>query len=175
MDIIETIKEQPMGDDDIRYYFGNNIEIIKYNDLVNFKSIDDLLDKKKDITVILIEFGFNNGHWCGLLRYDNNIEWFDSYGKPPLHWVVNNSYPQNPKILEQLLSNTKKKVIYNKIEYQNLQDETLATCGRFLTLRFICLNKYNLNCDGFYTLMKYIKDDTNLSYDDIVSNIITKF
>ena len=173
MNTIEIIKKQPMDDGDIQYYLPD-IEIIKYNDLEQFHSIDELLDKPIDYVILLIEFKENEGHWVCLLKYNGCIEYFDSYGKPVNYWLHTSDIYQNPKTLENLL-NTHKNVIYNKIEYQDLQNENLATCGRHILNRIEMLKNYNLDCDKYYTLMKYIKDKTNLTYDDIVSNIIQKF
>ena len=53
---------------------------IEYKDLKNYTSIDELLPNDKDFAVLLYESQPNSGHWTALLKYDNDIELFDSYG-----------------------------------------------------------------------------------------------
>ena len=70
---------------------GRQCRIIKYSELSKYSDLDQLLSKDKDYVVILIENSPNEGHWCGLLRYTNMYERFDSYGFPvdaDLKWAT---------------------------------------------------------------------------------------
>ena len=69
-----------MSDDDIEEQLPN-VQIIKYNQLDNYHSIDNLLSNQ-NMTVILVETQINSGHWMCVLKYNNIVEVFDSYGLP---------------------------------------------------------------------------------------------
>ena len=59
----EKIKEF-ITDDNLILYFGKNFRqhIIKYGDLDNYDSVQQLLPKDKSFIIILIEFQKNIGH-----------------------------------------------------------------------------------------------------------------
>ena len=77
----KTIKKS-ISDLDIERYFSRSVQkdIIKYSDLKNYSSIDQLLPKNKSFKFMLLESKHNSGHWLGLLRYNKTIEFFNSYG-----------------------------------------------------------------------------------------------
>ena len=177
MDNIQIIKRQPMDDGDLKFY-DKDIEIITYNDLTNFNSIEELLDKPLDYTIILIEFKPNEGHWIGLLKYGKTIEFFDSYGKNPTYWLGKSALNLNPKILKKLLDKALEEgynVVYNKIQYQLLKDQSVATCGRHLLNRIKMLKEFGLNSDDYYKVMYHLKKMLGISYDELVSSIVSKF
>ena len=53
--------------DDIKKYLPD-IKIIEYNDLVEYKNIDELLPKDRDSVIMLIETDDNCGHWTSLSK-----------------------------------------------------------------------------------------------------------
>ena len=57
--------------------------ILKYSEIGNYKSIQQLLPRNKSWKIILIEDEYNSGHCTLLLRYNNTLEWFNSYGTFP--------------------------------------------------------------------------------------------
>ena len=125
-DISELISDQ-----DITDYFGANFNksIVKYSDLDDYQSIDDLLPDKMDFIILLVENQMNSGHWTCLLKYNNIIEFFNSYGDKPgveLSFVgksKNDELEQYEPYLNKLLDKALLKgyqVIYNK---SKLQDE----------------------------------------------------
>jgi hypothetical protein len=186
---MKNILYEPMDDGDIKYYLPT-LNIIKYNQLVNYSNIDELLVKPKDYCLILYEWTSNVGHWIALLKYKNIIEYFDPYGKPINHWIKKDKpLGQNPSDLMNLLTppapgsasgrarvgpNSKYTTIYNKVEYQNLKNESLATCGAHCLSRMKCLEYFDLNCDDYYYLLNYIKNTEGLSYDKIVVSLFNK-
>jgi hypothetical protein len=95
---------------------------------------------------------FNNGHWVGLVRRGNEIDFFDSYGYNVDYQekFVTNDYlkyetGQNYKYLKFLLDNSQYKINYNKYK---LQGKHTMTCGRFVTLRL--LNRHLDNKEFIY-------------------------
>ena len=60
----EQIEAEPMGDDDIKRYFPN-ADIIVYNDLSKYNTIEDLLPHDKSFCFMLIESSPNTVHSYG--------------------------------------------------------------------------------------------------------------
>ena len=79
---ITEIEHKSLSDTDIKKVLGRGCRILKYSQLSKHSDLDQLLSKDKDYVAILIENSPNEGHWCGLPRYNNMYEWFDSYGFP---------------------------------------------------------------------------------------------
>ena len=79
-----------LSDDDIRKILGGRCKILKYSGLAGHSDLDELVTGLLDYAIVLHEEQENNGHWIGLLRYNNIIEFFDPYGLIPdkeLSWV----------------------------------------------------------------------------------------
>ena len=71
----------PMTNFDLEKYLEiDPSDIIKYSELSNYKSIQELLPEKDSFKVLLIEDKQNSGHFVGLFRFDKTIEYFNSYG-----------------------------------------------------------------------------------------------
>lgn len=174
----EEIIEDPLGDDDIRFYLPN-AKIMKYSELENYKDINDLLPKNKDFAVILYEDSPNKGHWTAVLKYEPYLEFFDSYGGYPdtqLGWVpcpIRKVLKQTKPLLTDLFNKSDYQIIYNPIKYQK-DNNDINTCGRHCVFRIINLLKGGNSLSDYYNLMKQLKNETGESYDEIVANIITK-
>jgi hypothetical protein len=165
---------EPMDDGDIKYYMPH-LKIIKYNDLENYSNINKLLSKDKDYCLLLYEWEPNSGHWVSLLKYDGFIEYFDPYGQPINYWIKKEDIlNQNPAILDKLLKTSNKQIVYNKIEFQDMENQDLATCGAHCVFRMKMLEKFDLNLKNYYLLLKTISETENITYDEIVVDIINK-
>jgi hypothetical protein len=171
----EEVKEDALGDNIIRKYLPN-ARIIKYSELKNFNNIEDLLPNEQSYCILLYESQPNSGHWTAIMRIDDNIEYFDSYGnKPdlPLTWSknINASLGQSIPYLSQLLNKTNRNVFYNDFQYQK-ENRDIATCGRHCIFRILCLTKNYYNLKQYCNFIKGLKYKSNESYDDIVSYMI---
>jgi hypothetical protein len=175
---LEEIIEDPLGDNDIRQYLPN-AKILKYSELSNYKTIDDLMPDNTDFSVILYEDSPNKGHWVCVLKYKPYIEFFDSFGGSPdsqLGWVsckVRRMLDQSKTYLTDLFNKSPYDIIYNPIKYQATNDD-INTCGRHCVFRILNLMKQNRDLAQYYELMKKLKEETNETYDEIVANIINK-
>ena len=70
-DIHETMYRN-ISDLDLKRYFpetGNpNDNVIKYNELSEINSLNEILPNNKSFKIVLIEDSYNKGHWCAILR-----------------------------------------------------------------------------------------------------------
>ena len=66
----ERIKT-PMSAADLERYFGTGIEseVMTYSQLVNYRTIDELLPNPIDFRIILVEQMRNKGHWVLILKH----------------------------------------------------------------------------------------------------------
>jgi hypothetical protein len=161
------------SDADLNRYFGAG-KVVKYSDLANYKTINDLLPEKTDFRIILIESKINSGHWVAVLKYKNIIEFFNSYGSAPeydfkfIPAAVKNFLGQGGRLLSSLLhtNNKDQKLYYNKKRLQ-ANDEGVNTCGRWVTARILSmLTGYEL--DDFIKKCEDKKEETGKPYDILV-------
>ena len=153
MDKLKQRMKIPLTDGDIRRILGKDTKIIKYGDLDEYDSIDDLLGDANHV-VILIETEINSGHWVALLRYPNSnfVEWFDSYNLYPddeLNYVnlkMRKTLDELKPELSYLLDECPYTVIYNNTDLQEWAPQ-VNTCGRHVCLRIL---------NGHKTLPQYI-------------------
>jgi hypothetical protein len=173
----EEIIEEPMGDDDIKHYFPN-AKIITYSQLNDMNNIEELLPNDKTFSFMLIEDSPNRGHWVGLSRYGDIVEFFDSYGGKPDSQLKWNSKEKNVKLgqgkhsLSRLLDNFNGKVVYNPVKYQEDASD-VNTCGRHCTFRILNM-KDGKNLEEYYKYMNRLKNNTGKNYDEIVANFVQK-
>jgi hypothetical protein len=155
-------------------HYKNNV--IKYSDLADYSSIEELLPGDRTYKIILIEDNYNSGHWTAVLRYDDTIEWFDSYGLPPdgelkfINAVKKKLLGEDKKLLGNLLSKVKdKKVVYNNSRLQKLCNKS-ATCGRWCILRIIMMKNFLYNLKDFQNFIKKWKKEIGFhSSDELVA------
>jgi hypothetical protein len=165
----------PMSDLDIKHYIDK--PTVKYSELSRYNTIEELLPNDKDCFIMLVEHTLNNGHWVCLLRYNDIIEFFDSYGKPPSYSLKYTTKTENKKLgqdknyLDFLLNGTKKKVIYNNIDYQKGKMD-INSCGAHCVFRCLQMLNNNLNLVNYNKLMQKTKKETGLDFDKIVSAFI---
>jgi predicted SprT family Zn-dependent metalloprotease len=81
MNTIEKRIETPMSNEDLEKYLAIKPEdIIKYSELSNYKTIQQLLPKDNDFRIILIEEKKNFGHFVSVQRQGKVITYYNSYG-----------------------------------------------------------------------------------------------
>ena len=173
---LNDVKFKSISDALIKTYLPD-AEILLYNDLKNYKTIEELLPKDKSFVIILYDNGETSygvrGHWTALTRLNNEISYFDSYGKPPDYaidnWFKNNKY-QQMKYLSNLFDKTPMDVYYNGIQYQG-NNTDISTCGRYVIF-YIKNMQQGKDLNKFYILMKNLKNKSNLTFDKLVSYMI---
>jgi hypothetical protein len=134
----------PLSNRQISEFLNNDVTIIIYRNLKNYKNINQLFSKSNNV-VLLYETSPNVGHWITIINHDDHVEFFDSYGfKPDLEKkMINTKYLQNSGQINnyviKLLQDTHKKVIYNEKPLQQRKDN-ISTCGRHCITRIILKN-----------------------------------
>jgi hypothetical protein len=175
-EIIERIGTN-ITDGDIRRYFGDGVEskILKYSELADYNTIDELLPKERDFRIILIEDSENTGHWCCILKYEKTIEWFNPYGGMPdrqknlLGKMRNMLLGQDEDYLTDLMTKSKGyKLIYNKKRLQKLKTG-INTCGRWIILRVICMKDLMMDLKEFLKMVKDTQAKSGLPRDALVA------
>jgi hypothetical protein len=166
---------------DLQEKIHHPIRILQYPELVNYDDIQKLLPNDFCILILLIETSQNAGQWVCLIRKNNIITFFDSYGlkyDTELRFVSNSVRQQlhESPFLTGLLNHAKKqgfKIEYNKIQLQQFSSN-VSTCGKFVIS--IC----NAFVDGI-SLQEYLKlllekhRESNLSYDKLVNQMYQLF
>ena len=182
---MENLKKKlsySFSDSDIKKYLGESCKIIKYGDLDNYSSLEELLPNDTDFVVILLETKKNTGHWTALLRYNNIFEWFDSYGLGPdkeltfIPDIMRRMFDEVEHELTKMLNDTPLPVIYNDKDLQSHKD-FVCTCGRWVCLRILKLLRDNYNLKQFLDYLKMYKTEHKLkgplAYDIIAVSEIS--
>ena len=169
------------SDSQLRELFGAGFskDIIKYSDIEKYKTIDQLLPKKKDFKIILLESSYNSGHWVALLKYGDTIEFFNSYGLKVGSQLdmnsalVNRQLDQDVKYLNILLNKAMKKynIIYNKRRFQKV-DPNIATCGKWVSLRGVLFKKANMDLYDFISFIDEATKKFKLTGDELVTLLV---
>ena len=169
---MKQIKFISMDDGDIKHYLPD-ARLMMYKELKGIDDIEILLTTHKSYFIILYPVqSESNGHWVVLTRFNDVIEYLDSYGNEPdfpLTWYNKQIEPY----LTNLLNKTKLEVVYNTIDFQDKKDDKMATCGAFVVFRVLTMLELNANLEQNNALLKKLKKDSNgKSYDDIVVEYI---
>lgn len=163
---VDDLKTRSTSDEDLRQMMGYNIRIVKYNELIGYDSIDDLLGPRGEC-IILYETAPNIGHWVCIYRIGNLVSFFDSYGLKPddqFHKICIKFRRSNgirKPYLTYLLSDSRYKVEYSDYPLQNKADD-IATCGLWCIQR---LKIKGLDPEGF---AKLYRDGQGFDSDDLV-------
>ena len=175
---VKKNKTIPMGDDTIRKYFPK-AKIIKYSDLKNLHSIEQILPKHKSFCFLLYQDSPQTGHWVCINRIGGKLEFFDSYGGAPdtqLEWTspeIRADLGIDRPYLSDLFKSSGYTVAYNSIKYQT-DGSDVNTCGRHGVFRILSMLEHDTDLDQYYEDMLKTKNKLKIPYDKIVSLFIQK-
>ena len=180
---IDRLVKKPLSDDELKTILGNNLKIIMYPDLAKYSSIELLLPNPNDYCIILIvesETKFSiSGHWCALLKYDGNYEWFDPYGNDVdvdlMGWMgakARATLHESKPYLTHLL--TGRTHIHNKVKYELLR-KGVNTCGSHSSYRIYQFKKYGLKLPEYQQHMSNLSKQYGIGYDKIVARFVSFF
>lgn len=177
---IEDVMTSNISDLDIKRYFPEtntpNDNLMKYSELADVQSLEEILPQDKSFKIILIEDHYNIGHFVCIMRYGNTFEQFDSYGKKiddELAFISNiqkKLLGQDKKYLTHLFAKLPKgiKKVINKKRLQNLSNNS-ATCGRWCILRISMMKDFDFDLKTFQEFITRWKSKLKLSGDEMVS------
>ena len=173
---------KPLTDADLEKYVGiKATDIIKYSDLKNYKTIDDLLPTDKSFRIILLEETYNSGHWIAIMRYGKTCEIFNSYGyAPDYDWRFINRMMrvvlgEDTNELTRLMKQADEvgyDAIYNKKDFQS-HGSNIQTCGRWVVLR-IEMMRMGYDLPQFVEFIQELCEKTKQPTDFVVSMLISK-
>jgi hypothetical protein len=164
-------KSHSLSGDEVSELLDGQANIVRYVDLQNYSSIDELL-YPYGVAVILYMARPDYGHWTCLFRYPDGetIEYFDSYGymkgkelipDVELSWTDKQKREEmgiTEPFLSDLLLAYNGPMQFNPYRFQKRGQE-IATCGRWCCVRIACRD---LNIDEFHDIFKGIKDKDKL-------------
>ena len=78
---VRKLIHKARSDSDKRKVIGEDTTIVKYSELANLNSLDELLPRPVDYSVILYEESYNRGHRGALLKHNGMFEHFDKPDK----------------------------------------------------------------------------------------------
>jgi hypothetical protein len=139
---MEEAKSYALSDGDIRQLLGSGIKITTYPDLEKVQHIDELFDRMGRAILFVPQQNEQQGHWCCLIKKGKTIEFFDPYGEPPEAQkdTLDNAHLEkmrmNEPLLADLLTNNPYRVIFNKVQLQELKND-VNTCGRHCVARLL--------------------------------------
>ena len=170
---LEEIVTEPMSGDDLAHYYPK-VRIIKYNDLDNYTSIEELLPSDDTYFILLYLDSPSSGHWVTLVRNKNLITFFDSYGgkiDSQLKWVDDTTRIQldtNKPCLTRLLKAGKTPYNYSPYDYQS-NNQSVATCGAHVLNFITCTLDKGMSVNDYKLHMDRIRERTGLDFDEIVA------
>lgn len=161
--------EKPIDNFEIYEKLNGRTKILKYEDLVKFKNVRELLHPYGN-AVILYPGDGGVGHWTCLFygKTKNGkptIEFFDPYGFK-IEDEFNYTKRKLPHYLSRLLYHTGQSIVYNHHPFQKMTNK-IATCGLH------CINRIrnrNLSLEKYIELYK---DGKTFNSDQLIY-LITK-
>jgi hypothetical protein len=164
-----------LSDEDFRRLL-HQPKIVKYCDLKNYSNFTQLLPLSTDYAVILVETKKNSGHWCCLMRKDNTITEFDSYGSHIDHEtdflsrIIKTMLGENKKEISRLQKASPDfEVVRNKMKLQSDKplDKNIpepSTCGRWCAAAI----QYHLMGFDLAEFQQFIKAKSEEKFDGML-------
>jgi len=168
------------SDKKIKEYLGYEVKIRTYSELKDIYSIDCLIPSANGACILLIESAPNTGHWVVLLKYNNVVEFFNSYGDPPAHEVsiipdkINKVLNQSPRDILNILDNEYdegKEVIYNRERLQKVSGD-IGTCGKHCILRSFMLQNYGMGLVEYLSFIDSMTSEVGVDADGLVTLLV---
>ena len=173
MNTIKKLVATPLSDSLVKQALGPDTLVLKYSELKNYETIDQLLPTIDSYFIILIEDNFNEGHWCCMCRLkDNSLFYFNSYAQK-----FDRDLSVIPMCIRRILGEDKKEITRlldgKKCEWlkTTLQGNKSMVCGRWcvLFLTFVC--KIGFSPDDFVEFIKEKSKELKLNKDQLCARL----
>jgi len=165
------------SNDEIKRWMGEDTVIIRYCQLANYNTIEELLPYDGAYAFILVEEKRSKGHWTLISRYRNTVEFFDPTGikfdfeLSFIPKIIKRFLGEDKHFLTHLLKKAKwLKVIWNKKKFQKNM-KGVNTCGRHCILRAIFM-KMGYDLKAYQDLIQEEIDRTLKPSDVLVVDLI---
>ena len=160
--------------EDIKKILGNNIKIIRFPDLVNYNSMQEVLPFPNDCAILFfldeVTPTSNIGHWTAIMRNGKQFEFFDSYGLSSKEDLDHIDKEKREKFGEQkdyLKELGGRMLTHNSYDYQSW-NPAVATCGRYAIIRLLAFQAGITNPKAFYKFLSGAKKAYNCkSFDEL--------
>jgi hypothetical protein len=149
-----------------------NTNIVYYEDLKNYKRIEDLLYPYDSVILMYKQVPYY-GHWVTIIKNKHGIEFFDSYGDKPdeekkhikKSFLIESGQFKDV-LLDLLIEATNRhKIYYNE---HKIQDTKNSTCGKHGILRIIMKD---LNTQQYFNFIKKASKELKISPDEFVNRV----
>lgn len=165
--------DEPLSDDKVRQALGDATRILKYSELKNYETINDLLPKINDFVIILLEEDVNRGHWTALMKPSSGYYYFNSYGTK-----YDTDISVIPLCIRRILHEDRREITrlldghpceWNRTK---LQGEKSQTCGRYCVLAITMLCFMGVTPADFIEFLQNKSKLLNKTYDQLVVSFV---
>ena len=70
----------------LKDYFPS-VRIVTMSEMNKFSNLDEMFNSSNHVVLFTSTNSNNDGHWQTIFRTNNNLYFFDSYGKPPMYLI----------------------------------------------------------------------------------------
>lgn len=151
--LAENIESVALSAEDLRGMLGakaQTVRVMLYDDLVSFRSLDELLTGF-DAAIILLQIQTPNsppvGHWIAMLDMETYVEHFDSYG---IGIDEELAVTHEKAYLRDMMEETRRPLVQTKARLQ-ARREDVNTCGRWCVARVLM---HSADTDDFSRFFK---------------------
>jgi hypothetical protein len=165
----------------LKNIYHTDVKIVNLSDIQKYDNIDQMIGNNKFIVLFTPTNSKNDGHWQSMFINNNNLYFFDSYGKNPYYLInmINKRMPNNHYDLNDKFASLIKNSHYfpnncymNIIDYQHLSP-SVNDCGRHVCIMLALRNKMkDFDFDEYYTYLNNILNNKAYkfeNYDEIIT------
>lgn len=148
-----------------------NIPVFTYSQIKSMHNWQQLFPFG-DITLVLYETSPDIGHWIGLIKKGNYLEFFDPYGygiDEEFKFIDKNMRPNFPYLLK-LLNEFPGDLYFNHFKLQKMSPN-IKTCGQHVAMRMLAKD---MDMYKYKHLLDTIQKKSGGSYDQIVSSLFSR-
>lgn len=164
---------EPLSDVQVRSALGNDTRIIKYGELKNY-SMDELLPTVNSFFICLLEEEKNRGHWVAIMRLEDGLFYFNSYGIK-----YDRDISVIPRCIRRILGEDPARQFARLLDGRpcewnrvKLQGEKTQTCGRWccFTIIFCCFLGHSPA--EFIQFIQEKSKSMNKSFDEVAASFV---
>ena len=174
--IVLKAEQIPLSGSDIEHITEGKSNIIKYSDLHQYNSIDEVFEGKESVIILYMKTS-NFGHWCCVFKApwkESTLYFFDSYGyqmDEEIKYSDEQLRIHQGEVVPHLTHLIRKSNYYleqNDFQYQSKQHD-INTCGRWAAVRLRLLHMKPNDFKTFFTKNKHYTPDFYVSILSIQS------